>query len=229
MLDVLVDVRAGCRGLGNALDDVLKVFRPRVCELAVNELGAFLRDRVSVLEKELDQARSSNMAARDRLRLEQALEQLIVELDAAHGLIGLLESSVTGLPHSVEPLELMLQTYSTPPSGPARRLISTVVSGPAELQVSTRPRALAALIGAAVELLAKNHTGTPRVVFSGTSEAWSAELTVEEAPAGEPVTVWAHGVIPQTLLCLRAAAYCLGIQLNEDAEAARLSLVVKAK
>jgi hypothetical protein len=228
MLDVLSDVRAGCRGLGQALDDLLRAMRPRLCEIAANELGAFLRERLSVLDVELDTARSSNMAARDRLRLEQALEQLIAELDAAHALIGMLEASVIGPPLAVEPLEVLLQTYATPPSGAhVRRFVPTIVSGPPDLQLATRPRALAALIGAAAEFSAEGRRGTPWVQFSGTSDTWSAVTTLEATPEGDSIAVWGYGVIPPTLACLHASAHCLGMQLSWDASGPRLELSAK--
>ncbi len=228
MLDVLPDVRAGSRGLGQALDDLLKAIQPPVCEIAANELGVFLRERLAVLNAELDAARQSSMAARDRLRLEQALEQLIAELDAAHALIAMLVASVIGPTHAVEPLELLLQTYSTPPSGAhVRRVVSTVVSGPAGLQVFTRPPALAALIGAAAEFAADGRPGKPRVAFSGSPDTWSAVMTLEAAPGGDPIAVWGYGVIPPTLACLYATAHCLGMELSWEAPLLRLELAVK--
>jgi hypothetical protein len=228
MLDVLSDVSAGSRGLGQALDDLLKAMQPPVCEIAASELGAFLRERLSVLNAELDAARASSMAARDRLRLEQALEQLITELDAAHALIAMLVASVIGPAHAVHPVELLLQTYSTPPSGAhVRRVVPTIVSGPADLQVSTRPPALAALIAAAAEFSVEAGMGTPRVAFSGSPDAWSAVMTLEAGPVGDPIAVWGYGVIPPTLACLHASAHCLGMELTWEAEPPRLALAVK--
>jgi hypothetical protein len=228
ILDVLADVRAGCRGLGQALDDLLKAMRPRVCEIAARELGEFLRARLTVLEAELDAARGSNMAARDRLRLEQALSQLLVELDAAHALIAMLEASVIGPTHAVEPHELLLQTYSTPPSGAhVPRTVGAVVSGPLDLQLPTRPRGLAALIGAAAEFAAEGRSGMPRVALSGSPDTWSAVMTLEPSPVGDSITVWGYGVIPPTLACLHASAHCLGMELSWDAPAPRLELAVK--
>jgi hypothetical protein len=217
ILDVLSDVSAGCHGLGQALDDLLSAMQPRVCEIAAKELGGFLKERIAALEGELEVARASNMAARDRLRLEQALAQLIADLDAGNALIAMLEASLIGPTHPVDPHELLLQTYSVPPSGGhVRQLIPTVLSGVKEAQLPTRPRGLAALLAAAGEFSMEGRRGTLELRLAGSDDAWSAAMSLEASPVGDPISLWGHGVIPPTLACLYAAAHCLGLELAWD-------------
>lgn len=225
ILDMVPDVRSACRPLPGAAADVFGVIEPYLEPGALTELRAFVNERGAALARELDAAQDGAMNARQRLHLEQALAELWRDLNGSRALLSLLEASVYEQALATDVVELMLQTYSGPPSaGQVNALIPAYIQGDGAEAQCQQPRTLAALLACGVEQLAERDGGTPQITIAGSREGWSATLRPSAEPRGIPLTVWGYGAVPPAMPCLHAAAQRVGLGCSWDAEGGVLVL-----
>ncbi|HEV8247150.1 MAG TPA: hypothetical protein VGP93_15340 [Polyangiaceae bacterium] len=227
ILDMVPDVRAACVRLSEAAQTVFDAIEPELDRDCVAELKTFLGDCCAELATELSSAEQGSMNARQRLHLEESLEKALAGLDATRALLALLECAVYEQTLPIDPVELLRQTYSGPPSGGhVRTMIGARITGDGRDVPVTKPRTLVALIACGLELLAQGGpTGTPLITVGSDAATWSVGLELSAESRGEQLSIWGYGVVPPTLHCLRAAATRLGAELVWTPEAPMMRLL----
>lgn len=225
ILDLVPDVQSACGPLSQAAADVFGAITAYLDPAPLGELESFLNQRVELLKNELDAAASGSMNARRRLHLEQALGELWRDLNGARSLLSMLESSVSEADLTTDLVELLLQTYSGPPSvGQVYALIPAYIHGDGTEVPIDQPRTLAALIGCATEIVSAREGGTTQISVASQGGAWTASLTMTPEPQGIPLTIWGYGTVPPALPCLQAAAQRIGLNTSWDPDSWALVL-----
>jgi hypothetical protein len=88
-------------------------------------------------------------------------------------------------------------------------------------EVSLRPRALAAIVGALAKML---EVERPGIIVRSTAAGVEIDLVKDGADAGEPVAFWAYGIVAPTQVVVAAAAARAGQQLQALPNGTRLRL-----
>jgi hypothetical protein len=165
------------------------------------------------------------MNARQRLHLEQALGGLWRDLNGTRSLLAMLGSSVSEPALATDLRELLLQTFSGPPSaGQVTTLTTAYLSGAGAEVAIELPRTVAAMLACGTELCATREDGTPQIAVARQGGDWSATLSLVAEPEGIPLTVWGYGAVPPSFSCLRGAARRVGVGVSWDAAAGVLVL-----
>ncbi len=223
LISVLPDVAAGCAPMRVTVDGLLRgvAEKPGLAE-ASQALQRYFAPRLAHLDEELAAAAHRPLSAKSRLALEQVITRLSLELDTARGLLDLLVEAVSGRSVPVDLAELLQQSFAGPPSGGAwkrEQLTATMSFVRADVEVELNPRIATALFALGVELVAREGSGTPRVVVDR-DPAGRHRVNIERGsgvvPAGDELILIARGVIEPTLVCLRAVADISGVSLAWD-------------
>lgn len=239
LLSVIPDVAAGCAPMRATVDGLLVAVAARgeLGELAEasGALQAYFGPRLAHLDQELGAAANKPLSAKSRLALEQVITRLSLELDTARGLLDLLVEAVTGRFVPVDLIELVQQTFAGPPSGGSwnrERIIATMSTVQADVEVELNPRIATALFALGVELVAQRGRGAPHVLVDRDAVG-HCRVSIDHAHAavGEDLVLVARGVIEPTLPCLRAIAQISGVSLawDEQAPALRFAFPERAK
>jgi hypothetical protein len=184
-------------------------------------LEKFLLPRLSLLEDALREAAPKPMSAGSRLRLESLVGKSSFELDAARGLLQLLEHSASGRSTCVNPTELVREAFTTPPSvrNSDRENVCAVLAGHVEgLEIDANPRVAMALLALGVELVSeRSGPGEPTLwIHADRQGGCTIEVAQRSHATGEPLILVPRGVIEPTPVCLRAAARMDGAGLDWD-------------
>jgi hypothetical protein len=224
ILDLVPDVRSACGPLAQVVPEALSLLEPHLEPAALTELRAFLLERGALLARELAVAEDGSMSAKQRLHLEQVLAESWRDLSGSRALLSLLESSVYEQDMPSELRELMLQSYSGPPSaGQVHSLIPAHLHGDGVEVSVNQPRTMAALLAWGVEVVAERE-GNPQITLTGGADAWTASISLRERVQGIPLTIWGYGAVAPALPCLRVAARRIGLSAAWDPEAWTLTI-----
>jgi hypothetical protein len=221
LVSVLPDVAAGCAPMRGTIDALLAAVATRECAAEASvALSAYFSPRLTLLDGELDAARSRPLSAKVRLSLDHVITQLSLELDTARGLLDLLVDAVSNQSVRVDLAELVQQSFAGPPSGGSwnrEHIVATMSFVRAEIEVELNPRVATTLFALGVELVAHGGKGTPHLLVDQDS-AGRDRVTIapDSRRDGEDLILIARGVIEPTLTCLRAVARISGIALLWD-------------
>jgi hypothetical protein len=221
---VLPDVLASTGPMRAAVDELLAALGPGLGATNVlSELSGFVLPRLDELERELTELTSGPLRTPSRLGLDRLLARLSAELDAAQGLLELLEVASAEPFVALRPPEVLRQRLPAAPSGkrPEQKMEARLLVVEPVPEVSLRPRALAAIVGALAKML---EVERPGIIVRSTAAGVEIDLVKDGADAGEPVAFWAYGIVAPTQVVVAAAAARAGQQLQALPNGTRLRL-----
>jgi hypothetical protein len=221
---VLPDVLASTGPMRSAVEELLTALGPSLAGgSVVDELRTFVLPRLDELERELTELTRAPLRTPNRIGLDRLLGRLSSELDAGQALLELLEVANAEPFVSLRPPEVLRQRLPAAPSGkrPQGKLETRLVVLEPVPEVSLRPRALAAIVGALAEML---EVGRPGIVVRSTPEGVEIDVVKNATDEGETVAFWAYGIVAPTLAAVTAAASVAGQTLESLPNGTRLRL-----
>lgn len=220
---VIPDVHASMSPLREAFGELCAVSRAKLPNVeAVTALEGFIAPRIDSLEAALAAAQARPLNARARLELEEAVARGARELDAARGLLDLLDDATSRPSVAVDLAELLREAGKRPLAG--RQALEVVLRRGPSRELVSNPRVIAALVAMGAALVARATGATPVIALGG-APSGEHELIISKGPAeGEPLTLGAHALIEPAVAVAAVAARAAGLRLDRDASGARFEL-----
>jgi hypothetical protein len=226
LASVIPDVHASCGPLLESFRLLLNVIEPHE-PAAVRALDAFVAPRVGELEAALAPAAKGPISASTRLKLEHAVTRVVSDLEAARGLLELLEDAVSGGRARVDLLELVGQTLRATDNGSARSndVIRATLSSSSSVEVSVSPRATMSLVTIGLKLVVgKDHSIVPHVEVKRL-DGMSGLFIQRATGQGEKLLVTAPRLVDPTLECVSGATHAMGGTLERSKDGTRVSFL----
>jgi len=224
---LLKSIKVGPKALAAVVPDVhsscgplLGSFRQLLSALAdlgdaPRDIEEFVTPRTRELEAALGGSLAGPMNAKQRLALESVVARVSPELDAARGLVELLESTRGAAAVPVRLVDVVREATMLPEAGEAtgKSIAATLKSGDCH-ETPVNPRLASRLLRIAVGLVAQRAVGTvPHVVVDCTGGP-PGQLKIAARAAspggGEALALQVPRLIDCSLVCAAAAARATG-------------------
>jgi len=211
---VLPDVRDSCAPAQNAVKRLLLAARENSGDSqAIIELEHSFRPRLDELYESISRAASTQMHARDRLKLERVVTRVFPELEAARALLDLVEEALAAPPMRLKLRELLDQVSLEPAEG--QEVVGLRVLGDLDsVELLVQPQVTLSLLKLGTSLLAEQAGNTPLLrVQRGPGDGCSLHFETE-ATDGEQFLVPKQTVIPPTEVCVDEAVTRMGCKVS---------------
>lgn len=220
---VIPDLHASCAPLLHSFRLLLE--RVQDVGEAPRTLEAFVAPRIVEIERALAESLTGTFNAKQRLSLEAAVTRIAGELDAARGLVELLEA-VSSPAVPVQLGEVVRDATKALEGGEAtaHRPVSVTLEVRSTRDTKVSPRLAGRLVRLAVGLVADRFPGeTPQLMLDGCVLSVTAG-----AGRGEGLTLWAPRIIPCSEECGVASARAAGSSLSLEVPRKRAALTFPA-
>ncbi len=216
LLELLPELEANCRAIASNSALLLAGTRERapLTERTAAAVAELVEHQVERITAALREATPSRLKARERLTLEEVARGCLEKLDAARGLVELLDEAAWGLATPVELRDAVRGAFVLKDRGSRPPAVVPVVLTPTanRIELSLNPRLAARLVPLAVASLEGGVTA-PRITLSTLGER--ALLDVERsAIAGEELLLGAPTLIEPSLAAAMTAARLVGAELT---------------
>lgn len=226
--EVVPDARAACRELASATSELLNGLRPHLAEAKpVEQLAGFIEPRIDELESALARAAGGPINASARLTLESTVARVVADIDAARGLIELLETATRGRLNRVLLTEVVLEPpaaglQANPDTGATVR--ATLAHGALQAEVLANPYVTKSLLAIAIALVQPHSDDHPSVRIASHDDGSCTISVRPPAIEGESFQIAVPRLVEPTLSCARAAASAAGAQFSFDSETSEATL-----
>ncbi len=221
---VIPDVHASCGPLHDSFHELLGA----LADLgeAPHEVEAFISPRIREVEAALARSLASPMNAKQRLALESVVSRIAGELDAARGLVELLESTRGAAAVPVQLVDVVRDATMLPEAGEMASGMTITVTLEAEdcHETPVNPRLASRLFRIAVGLVAEQ-SATPHVTIA-CPDSNHTRVAIGLGPgSGEPLGLQTPRLIDCTRVCATAAAKAAGcgFELADDRKSVLLT------
>ncbi len=224
LVGVIPDVHESCAPLRDSFRELLGALGS--LGAAPQRIEAFVVPRIEELEEALASAQTGPMNAKQRLALEAVVSRVAGELDAARGLVELLESTRGAAAVPVQLVDVVREAATLPEAGEIATGKPTTITLEVadDHETPLNPRLASRLFRFAVGLVART-SAAPHVVIS-CPEGAPSRLSIEVGPGrGETLTLQTPPLIDCTHVCAVAAAEASGcrFEMADDGESVLLT------
>ncbi len=237
---LLRSLRVGPKALSAVLPDVLDSFGPAEIALerllraaaqslespeVVSELGSYFKPRLNELRTALESAVGTPMHARHRLELERVVTRVTPELDAARGLLELLEAALSAPSIRLKLRELLSEIAAPEAAAEAESVMAYLTGDIDDVELPVQPQVALSLFTLGINLVAnENPEATPRVAVHAKSDG-GCTVSFETGGAGsESLHVARQHIIAPTIGSLDAAVTRMGCRVERVAGRAVFSV-----
>ena len=239
---LLRSLRVGPKALSTVLPDVLDSCEPavlafeRLLDAARKQLGdapalsaleGYFKPRVDELKESISRATKTPMHARHRLELERVVTRISPELEAARGLLDLLEEALAAPSIRLKLRELLSQI--TISEGRKSETVRCRLHGEIDdVELLVKPQVTMSLLTLGTNLVARvEPAATARVeVHSHPDGSCTVRFghDIGESTSGEELRVGHQTVIEPTFVCLEEAVKRMGCSVIPDADGVGFSV-----
>jgi hypothetical protein len=221
---VIPDVHASCGPLLESFHELLEALAG--FGTAPREIEAFVTPRIRELEAALASSLATPMHAKQRLALESVVSRVAGELDAARGLVELLESTRGAAAVPVQLVDVARDAAMLPEAGEiaSGKTVTVTLDAGDSHETPVNPRLASRLFRIAVGLIAAQDSA-PHVTIDCT-DAHRSRVAIGLGPGtGESLTLHTPRLIDCTLVCAVAAAEATScrFELAEDRQSVLLT------
>ncbi len=214
---LLPDIHDSCGPLRSAVNEILAGIGAALPDSdGLTELRAFITPRIDELESVLFSGKSKPVNAKVRLRLEQVVGRIASELEAARGLLDLLEEAVWAPEIRVQLGELLSAALEcgARPQAP-NTLRAKIIGLEHGVELVVKPRVMISLLTLGTNQFARGDRDFAIVI-----DKQGAGCTIQLGPHAGPGRLAEFSlqtVIDPTLACMRSAAKLMGAECSEPA------------
>jgi hypothetical protein len=222
---VLPDVHDSCEPAREALARLLRTTASRLQNTApVDALSEFVEPCFSSLQQAIGRARKQPMNARHRLELERTVGDAWPKLDAARGLLDLLEESLSGPIMRLELSELLTEITLKPERHENEPCVLASLAGtPGNVELSVQPQVAMSVFSLGINLNAQSHDRCGVAVSVSPDRSCTVRFS-GEAGSGQELKIPKLELIPPTAACIDLAATRMGCTVEREANGTSFSV-----
>jgi hypothetical protein len=229
---VLPDVLDSCEPAVLALDRLLDAARRQLGDaLAVSALERYFKPRFDELKDSISRATKTPMHARHRLELERVVTRLSSELEAARGLLDLLEEAL-GAPSIRLKLRELLSQITVPDQRESESIRCSLHGEVDDVELLVKPQVTMSLLTLGINLVAQvEPAAIARVEVHSLPDGSctirfgrGTKSSTHAATASEELHVGHQTVIDPTFVCLEEAVKRMGCHVTRDPDGVGFSV-----
>jgi hypothetical protein len=228
---VLPDVYESCTPAREALNRLLTATANRFDDpAAVHSLSEFVGPYFDSLQEAIGRASDQPMTARHRLELERTVGDAWPKLDAARGLLDLLEESLSAPQIRLKLSELLSEVTLKPERRDSEPHVEVILEGtPGDVELLVQPQVAMSVFSLGINLNAQNDSRARVTVSVSPDRACTVRFEPNAGGSGQELKIPRLELIPPTVTCIDLAASRMGCQVDRDPDGSAFSVHWRAQ